>query len=245
MLAIIPARGGSKGLPGKNVKFLLGKPLIAYAVENALASKYISEVIVSTDDKEIANVAVHYGAVNPFMRPHELATDSALAVDTFIYTIERLNESRIKKIENFIVLQPSSPLRLNEDVDGAIELFYQKKADSVVTYCIENHPIHWHKYLNSDNSFTEIFEDFKVRNRQEKRRSYYPNGAAFVFKYSIIKRKLYYTDKSYGYIMPRNRSVDIDTLEDFEYAEFLLNKRKVQNANYCTLHFTPCLPALS
>ncbi len=225
MLAIVPARGGSKGLPGKNVKLLSGKPLIAYAIENALASRYISQVIVSTDDDEIANVAVKYGAINPFMRPSELATDSALAIDNYIYTIDRLNQSRMEKIENFIVLQPTTPLRLTEDIDGAIELFYEKKADSVITYCAEHHPITWHKYINSDNSFTAIFEDINLKNRQENRPSYYPNGAAFVFKYSIIKRRLYYTEKSFGYIMPRNRSVDIDTREDFEYAEFLLNLR--------------------
>ena len=224
MLAIIPARGGSKGLPGKNIKPLLGKPLIAYAIDAALKSKYISEVIVSTDDEKIAEVAVNHGAINPFMRPAELATDQARAVDNYIYTINRLNKTRADKIKYFIVLQPTSPLRTTEDIDGAIKMFYEKKADSVITYCEEHHPITWHKYLNKDHSFSNIFED-SLANRQAHRPTYYPNGAAFVFRFEIIKKEIYYTDNSYGYIMPRNRSVDIDTLEDFEYAKFLLQRR--------------------
>ena len=100
MLAIIPARGGSKGLPRKNIKELLGKPLIVYTVEAAICSKEISEVIISTDDEEIAKIAVDFGATCPFMRPSELATDSALAVDAYIYTIERLKKERERERAN-------------------------------------------------------------------------------------------------------------------------------------------------
>lgn len=221
MLAIIPARSGSKGLPGKNIKELLGKPLIAYSVEAALCSKAITEVVVSTDDKEIADIAVKFGANCPFLRPPELATDSALAVDAYIYTIERLMKERLTTIDNVIILQPTSPLRLPADIDGCVDLFTEKSADSVVSYTEEAHPITWHKYISDENRIESIFQE-EIKNRQDYRKSYYPNGAVYVFKYSMIKEKTYYTEKSYAYIMPRNRSVDIDYLEDFLYVEYLL-----------------------
>ncbi len=225
MIAIIPARGGSKGLPGKNVRPLNGKPLIAYAIEEALKAKHIDRVIISTDDEEIARVAVEYGAELPFMRPAELASDTAMAIDNYIYTIGRLEEEGGKPIDAFVVLQPTSPLRIAEDIDGAIELFKQKGADSVISYCQEAHPVSWHKYLDEEGRFVDIF-DANIKNRQENRVSYYPNGAVYVFRTSMIRERKYYTDKSYAYVMPRMRSVDIDFIEDFEYAEYLLNRLK-------------------
>ncbi len=224
MIAIIPARGGSKGLPGKNIRPLNGKPLIAYAIETALNTEHIDRVIVSTDDENIAKVALAYGAEIPFMRPKILAVDTAQAIDNYIYTINRLEKEGNEKIEAFVVLQPTSPLRITEDVDGAINMFLQKEADSVISYSLESHPVKWHKYLSEDSRFENIFDD-NIANRQDNRPSYYPNGAVYVFRTSMIREKKYYTDKSYGYIMPRTRSVDIDFLEDFEYAEFLLNRR--------------------
>ena len=224
MIAIIPARGGSKGLPGKNVRPLNGKPLIAYAIEAALKARHIDRVIISTDDEEIARVAVEYGAELPFMRPAELASDTALAVDNYIYTIGRLEEELGKIIDSFVVLQPTSPLRIAEDIDGAIELFQNKKADSVISYCQEAHPVTWHKYLDDDGRFVDIF-DANIKNRQDNRISYYPNGAVYVFRTSMIRERKYYSDKSYAYVMPRTRSVDIDFIEDFEYAEFLLKRK--------------------
>ena len=223
MLAIIPARAGSKGLPGKNIKLLQGKPLIAHTIEQALKAKNVSRVIVSTDDGEIARIALKYGAEVPFMRPKSLATDTALSVDNYIYTIKKLQKENNIKIKEFIVLQPTSPLRTSNDIDNAINLFYKKEADSVISYSKENHPITWHKQINNDLSFTNIFED-KLQNRQDIKTTYFPNGAIFIFKFNIISQKKYYTQKSFAYIMPRNRSIDIDTIDDFEYAEFLLQK---------------------
>lgn len=223
MIAIIPARGGSKGLPGKNIRHLNGKPLIAYTIEAALKAKNIDRVIISTDDEEIARVAVEYGAELPFMRPTELASDTAMAVDNYVYTINRLEGESGKSIDAFVVLQPTSPLRIAEDIDGAIELFNEKKADSVISYTPEAHPVTWHKYINSEGLFEDIFDD-NIKNRQENRVSYYPNGAVYVFRTAMIRERRYYTEKSYAYIMPRSRSVDIDFIEDFEYAEFLLSK---------------------
>ena len=224
MIAIIPARGGSKGLPGKNVRPLNGKPLIAYAIEAALKAKHIDRVIISTDDEEIARVAVEHGAELPFMRPAELASDTAMAIDNYIYTIGRLEKEGGKPIDAFVVLQPTSPLRIAEDVDGAIEMFEHKGADSVISYCQEAHPVTWHKFLDEEGRFVDIF-DSNIKNRQENRVSYYPNGAVYVFRTAMIRERRYYTSKSYAYVMPRSRSVDIDFIEDFEYAEFLLKRK--------------------
>lgn len=224
MIAIVPARGGSKGLPGKNIKNLLGKPMIAYTIEEALKSKYITEVIISTDCKEIEAVAIKYGAKSPFLRPEYLASDSAKAIDNYIYTIDRLNKEFAYDIKDFVLLQPTSPLRTVEDIDKSIELFKDKNADSVVSYTEEHHPIEWHKYITEDGKFENIFEE-KLLNRQEIKKSYFPNGAVFVFDYKLTKQAKYYSDNSYAYIMPRNRSVDVDTLEDFRYIEFLLQER--------------------
>ena len=225
MIAIIPARGGSKGLPGKNVRPLNGKPLIAYAIEEAIKAKHIDRVIISTDDDEIARIAVQYGAELPFMRPSELATDTAMAIDNYIYTVDRLEKESGTTIDAFVVLQPTSPLRIAEDIDGAVELFEKKNADSVISYTQESHPISWHKYLDEECHFIDILKA-NINNRQDNRVSYYPNGAVYVFRTSMIRERKYYTDRSYAYIMPRIRSVDIDFIEDFEYAEFLLRRTK-------------------
>ena len=223
MIAIIPARGGSKGLPGKNIKLLNGKPLIAYTIEAALKAKHINRVVISTDDEVIAKVAVQYGAELPFMRPAELASDTAMAIDNYIYTIDRLEKEGGETIEAFVVLQPTSPLRIQDDIDSAIELFIKKRADSVVSYTQEAHPISWHKYLDEEGRFVDILGS-NINNRQDNRVSYYPNGAVYVFRTEMIRGRKYYTKNSYAYVMPRSRSIDIDFIEDFEYAEYLLRK---------------------
>ena len=221
MIAIIPARCGSKGLPGKNIKDLLGKPVIAYTIEEALKSKYIDEVIISTDSQEIEDVAISLGAKSHFLRPKELALDDSKAIDNYIYTVNRLNNDFDYSVDSFVVLQPTSPLRIVQDIDEAIKLFKEKKADSVVSYTEEHHPITWHKYIDNNGKFENIFEE-KLLNRQDIRSSYFSNGAVMVFKYDLLKINKYFSDNSYAYIMPRRRSVDIDTLEDFRYIEFLL-----------------------
>lgn len=225
MIAIIPARGGSKGLPGKNIKELLDKPLIAYTIQSALKSAAITRVIVSTDSVEIAEVSKSYGAEVPFLRPEYLSSDDALAIDVYLYMIEKLEEESEQKIEEFVVLLPTCPLRTEKDIDAACNIFNEKGADSVISYTEENHPIFWHKYLNENGTLENIFPE-KIDNRQNYRKSYYPNGAIYVFKVELLKKREYYSDCSYPYLMPINRSVDIDTIDDFLYAEFLLMKFK-------------------
>ncbi|MCO5249194.1 MAG: acylneuraminate cytidylyltransferase family protein [Chitinophagales bacterium] len=224
MIAIIPARGGSKGLPGKNIKLLNGKPLIAYTIEAAQKAKFINRVIVSTDCRDIAEIAEEYGAEIPFMRPNRLATDQSMAIDTYLFTIQQLEQIEHKSINEIMVLLPTCPLRTSEDIDKAHNIFISKKADSVISYTPEHHPIYWHKYLTSDNRFENIFES-TIANRQDMKTSYYPNGAIFIFRKDLLIRRLYYAENSFAYVMPRERSVDIDTIEDFEYIEFIMSKR--------------------
>ncbi|RME53460.1 MAG: acylneuraminate cytidylyltransferase family protein [Deltaproteobacteria bacterium] len=225
MILIIPARGGSKGLPRKNIRNLNGKPLIAYAIENGRKARNVSEVIVSTDDPEIAEVARRHGASIPFMRPPELATDTSPAIETYLYTLRRLEAERGCKIESVAVSLPTSPLATPEDIDAAIELFHEKNADSVISYTEESHPILWHKFIDEDLRFHDIFDTNTMPNRQMLRKSYRPNGVIYVMRHALLERGTYYSENSYAYLMPRERSIDIDTLEDFEFAEFLLQKK--------------------
>ncbi len=225
MIAIIPARGGSKGLPGKNIKPLLGKPLIAYTIEAALKSKHISRVIVSTEDEEIAKVAEFYGAEIPFMRPHELATDESSSIDVLLYTINRLNENSQVKHTEIIVLQPTSPLRTHTHIDEAIQLFFDRNAEAVLSFCKERHPIFWNKFITDDGKFESIFSEDFLMNRQMIKPTYYPNGAIYVLNEKLLKQRTYYTDKSYVYLMDSENSIDIDTQEDFNLASYFMKKK--------------------
>jgi len=222
MIAIIPARGGSKGLPGKNIRLLNGKPLIAYSIEAALKAKFITEVIVSTDDDAIAEVSRKAGAGIPFMRPAELALDSSMAIDTYTYTVNKLERERNVKINEIVVLLPTSPLRTSGDIEQAVSLFKGKDADSVISFVEEDHPIAWHKQIDNENKIK--LESKPIQNRQQYDKTYYPNGSIYVFKSDVLRTGNYFTDKSYAYLMPRERSVDIDTAFDFDLATFYLTR---------------------
>jgi len=228
VIAVIPARSGSKGLPGKNIKKMNDKPLIWYTINAAKKSKFIDKIIVSTDDNEIAKISKKYDAEIPFMRPKELARDDSLAIDNYIYTIDRLNKDFNYSISKFIVLQPTSPLRTSLDIDNAIRIFKEKKADSVISVSETIHPPLWLKKIDANGILRNYFNiEIDNKNRQEIEKSYMPNGAIFVFKFSLLKKKYsYYSDKTYPYIMPLERSIDIDSKLDFEFAEYLMKKNE-------------------
>jgi len=212
-------------LPGKNIKILAGKPLIAYTIEAALHSDCISEIIVSTDDEAIAKIALENGASIPFLRPAALASDTASAIDTYLYTIDRIEEERKQKIDSIIVLLPTSPLRKSDDVMEAYRLFIDRNADSVISFTPEHHPVSWHKQIDAGQRFIDVTSD-GLANRQELGKTYFPNGAIYIFKTALLRKREYYSENSFAYIMPRNRSVDIDTIEDFEYADFLMQRQQ-------------------
>lgn len=224
MIAIIPARGGSKGLPGKNIKLLNGKPLIAYTIEAAKQSENVSRVIVNTDDAEISKVALDYGAEVPFVRPSELASDAAKSIDVLLHTLAWLKKNEDLQIDEIIVLQPTSPLRTTQHIDEAIKMYLEKKADSVISYCQEEHPVFWHKFITDEGKFEDIFNGDYLKNRQEIRPTFYPNGAIYILKTKLLLEKKYYSENAYAFLMDKKSSVDIDTMEDFEFAEWLYKK---------------------
>lgn len=226
MLAIIPARGGSKGIPGKNIKLLCGKPLIVYTIEAAMAAKSVDRIILSTDDPKTAKIACKYDVEIPFMRPAYLAQDDSLANDVYIYTIDRLNTSSKSQYEEFIVLQPTSPFRTAIDIDNTIELFHEKRADSLISVSEASHPPLWAKKIDSLGKLKDYFNiNIDNKNRQDLETAYMPNGAIFILKLSLLKSlNSFYSDNTYAFFMPHERSLDIDSPIDFEFAEFLMRK---------------------
>ena len=222
MIAIIPARSGSKGLKNKNIKFFKGRPLICHTIETALKSKYISRVIVSTDSKKIAKIAKANGAEIPFLRSKALSSDKANAVDVYIDVLNKIKIREKIKINNFIVLQPTSPLRISKDIDLAIELFNKKNAYSVISVSKFEIPVEWILKKKNDKICKKFINLKEIQNRQSAEDLFIPNGAIFVFNANYFKnKKKYYSKKTYGYLMPKERSIDIDDILDFKLAELL------------------------
>lgn len=220
MLAIIPARGGSKGLPGKNIKDFCGKPLISYAISEAKKSKYIKRVIVSTDDVDIAKVALEYGAEVPFMRPEALAKDASAALDTYFYTIEEIRKIEGIFYQDFIILLPTAPLRNYHHIDEAIDMYYERKADSIISVCTSDHPIEWTRIVDEKGVLKPFFEGGN-KNRQDYKDTFYPNGQIYIFNYNALKKsKEYYMEKTYPYITDKKYYADIDDIDDFLISEF-------------------------
>lgn len=225
LLGLICARGGSKGLPGKNIKPLNGLPLIAYSIKAALESGVVDKLIVSTDSKEIADVAMQYGAEVPFMRPDELATDTALSADVVYHAMTYIEQNETQ-YDRLLLLQPTSPLRKPEDIRNAVKLFNEKQCKSVIGVSKAcQHPSSFFQLKNR-----EIIEYDKVKkmanvNRQELEDFYKINGAIYLVDWSYFKQsKSFYSENTIAYIMASEKSIDIDDINDFEYAEFLLKR---------------------
>ncbi|ABR56003.1 acylneuraminate cytidylyltransferase [Methanococcus aeolicus Nankai-3] len=225
ILALIPARGGSKGLPRKNIKPLLGKPLIAWTIEQAKNSKYVDKVVVSTDDEEIAEISRKYGAEVPFLRPKELARDDSPTIDTIMHATNWFEE-RGEIFDIIVLLQPTSPLKTTEDIDNAIELFLNNKnALSLVSVKENEHPPFWSFKIENDYIKPLFGNEYINKRRQELPKCHIPNGAIFISYIKVLKEyRTFYTPKTISYIMPPERSVDIDNEFDFLLAEFILKK---------------------
>ena len=219
MLAIIPAREGSKGVVGKNIRPLGGIPLIAHTIKAAIKSKKIDRVIVSTDSQSIADISMEYGAEVPFLRPKSIARDETVMLDVFKFMLERLKIENGEIIDSFVALQPTSPFRNSSDIDSAIELFCNNNTDSVISFTKEAHPPEWNRIINDDSTFSNFITE----------EIYRFNGAVYVYKSELIKNSVMYNDTSLAYVIPEERSLDIDTENDFMYAEFLINKAQQTN----------------
>ncbi len=223
ILGIIPARGGSKGLPGKNIKELHGKPLIAWTIEAGLDCELIDELIVNTDSDEIAEVARQHGGRVPFLRPAELAGDTASTIDVLRHTLQWYEE-RDRRFELVLLLQPTSPLRSAADIQGALRLFRDKKARAVVSVCpVEHHP-HWSNQLPEDRCMAGFLRPQVINKPRQQLPKYYGlNGAIYLAAVDfLMAHGSFFGERTYAYVMDRERSVDIDTAMDFQLAELLL-----------------------
>jgi len=223
VLAIIPARGGSKGLPNKNIKQLLDKPLIAWTIEHALKTKYLDCIFVSTDDDELANIGRKYG-LEVIERPKELAKDETPIIDVLFHFVE-IQELGINGKEIILVLQPTSPIRNAEDIENAIEVFSDNDCESVVSVCESTHPPYW-SFKIEETYLQPLFEKkyLSIR-RQDLKRTYIPNGAIYILTPTVLhKYENLYCNKTLPYVMPIERSIDIDNEIDFMLAELLVKK---------------------
>lgn len=222
MLAVIPARGGSKGVPDKNIRKLAGRSLLSYTVQAALESEIFEKVIVSTDSDQIAEEARRCGAEVPFMRPAELAGDLVSSDDVIVHAVNYYQRNG-KKYETVWKLQPTSPLRTAVHIKEAYQLFLERKADSVISVCMCEHSPLWSGILDEDMHLDHfISNEVKRACRQEMPAYYRLNGAIYIAKTeSLIENRSFLGQNSIAYIMPQEVSIDIDSEMDFRIAEFL------------------------
>jgi len=220
-LAIIPARGGSKRLPNKNILDLAGKPLIAYTIEAAKKSKYIDDIIVSSDSDEILKIAKEYN-IKTIKRPDYLASDTAKTIDVIKHVIE----SMTGEYDYIVLLQPTSPLRNEKHIDEAIELLNVKEADAIVSVCEMDHSPLWSNTLPASLSMESFLRDeIKNKRSQDLEKYYRINGAIYICKTDeLLKQNTLFLDKNiFAYVMNRKSSIDIDDEIDFKLVEVLMN----------------------
>lgn len=226
-LAIIPARSGSKGLKDKNIKLLNGKPLIAYTIEAAKKSGIYSHILVSTDSKKYADIALKYGAEVPFYRSEENASDTASSWEV-VKEVLRNYQKLGTEFEMFTLLQPTSPLRNFEDIKNAYHLFNEKKSIAIVSVCEMEHSPLWSNVLPKDSSLDGFLNVETNKQRQSLAKFYRLNGAIYMANVKeFLENQNLYRKGCYAYQMPTEKSIDIDTELDFRIAEVILNQQEV------------------
>lgn len=226
-LIIIPARGGSKRLPGKNLMKLGERSLLGRTVGTAANLASISEICVSTDDDEIICEARKFGPYVHFKRPADLATDTARSFDVVLHAVNWFEE-RGKVFDAIILLQPTSPLRNSQHIREAIELFESKRAEAVASVCVLEHPLEWCAPISENGSM----EDFGVsldsqKRSQDLQQRYRLNGAIYIYDISALKEKgtFFYSKSVYAYEMGVVESIDVDTYDDFLLAKYWLTNK--------------------
>jgi N-acylneuraminate cytidylyltransferase/CMP-N,N'-diacetyllegionaminic acid synthase len=225
ILAIIPARGGSKGIPHKNIKNLKEKPLIAWTIKESLKSKYIDKLVVSTEDKEIAEISKKYGAEIPFLRPAGLALDSTPGIDPILHAIKWF-KNRNCNFDYVMCLQCTSPFRTYAQIDEAIENLFRKDADSIVSVCKSEITPYWMKKIENGKLKDFLDEDVFYARRQDAPKAYRLNGAIYMAKTQLLLNiKNWYTENTMPYVMDEISSIDIDNILDFKFAEFCMKNR--------------------
>lgn len=229
ILGIIPARGGSKGIPGKNRIPLAGRPLIAYTIEAAQNAVSLSDFLVSTEDKGIAAVAKRLGAPVPFFRPKSLAGDGVAMWPVVRHAVKAWEEKNQQRLYAVVLLQPTSPLRSSADIDLCVRTFHRSQADA----CVSVANSHANPYLNmvrrsGDSVFVQpfIFVKKQCTRRQEAPPTFVINGAVYVIKRDVLDtlKSLFDIQRLASYEMPFDRSVDIDTPDDLSLARYLMKR---------------------
>lgn len=227
VLGLITARGGSKGIPGKNTRIVGGKPLIAWTINAALASVKIKRLIVSTDAPEIAEVAMHFGAEVPFLRPAELALDNSPHLDVVLHALDWLKTIG-ESFDYVMLLQPTSPLRLSEDIDSAIDVAIASLPAAVISV----NELHQHPYftrvIDADGVLSPLIpmKELEYPRRQDLPPAYYINGAIFLNQVDSLRNdRTFYPSGAKGFIMPAERSWQIDTDLDLAVVEAILKEQ--------------------
>lgn len=232
IIAIIPARGGSKGIPRKNIKPLLKKPLIAWTIEQAKKSKYVNKIMVSTDDEEIAEISKKYGAEIPLLRPKELATDESPTIDAIMHAINWFEE-RGECFDITVLLEPTSPLRDVEDIDRCIDLLLKNKmARAIVSVAkLESAHLEFNVVINEEGFIrkTDGSANFRVLRRQDLEDIYFFDGSIYMSYTETLKQKrTFYHELTLGYIVPKYKSHEVDELCDLICIDALM---KAKNEN--------------
>ena len=233
-LGIIPARGGSKGIPDKNIRLLGDKPLIAYTIDAAKRSKLLTDFVVSTDSEKIANVCKNYGLEVPFMRPIELSGDYVESYPVIVHALKKMEESRKESYDYFVMLQPTSPVREAEDIDNSLKILFETETDSVVSVVDAgaSHPLRMKRIVGDNILITYIDQGFEnMKPRQELPPVYIRNGAVYASRFNVLEDVGALVGKNCrAYIMPPERSINIDSMVDFRVAEAII-EQNVKNNN--------------
>lgn len=220
-LALIPARGGSKGIPRKNIRPFCGKPLLQWSIDAALASACVDQVLVSTDDPEIAQVAMACGAEVPFLRPAELASDTAPGIAPVLHALEQLPQ-----VSDVLLLQPTSPLRTTADIEAIVALRQQAVRESAASLTPSSKHPAWMYSLSVDQLLEPLLQFDGVYCRQQLPPAYVLNGALYLASRPfLLREQAFISPDTMGYVMPAERSVDIDTPSDWQWAEFLMEQQ--------------------
>ena len=227
ILGVIPARGGSKRLPNKNIIGIANKPLLAWTIEAGTQSKFIDRLIVTSDNKDILKISSNHGA-ELIQRPNEISGDYSTTFDAIEHVIENINED----YDFICLLQPTSPLRTSKHIDEAIELLFEKKSDAVISVSEMNENPLWSNTLNDDLDMSDFLKD-DVRNKrsQDLKKYYHINGAIYIcnIKKFLAQKTFFIKSNIYAYIMKRERSIDIDDDFDFMIAECIMQRNSSLN----------------
>jgi len=221
ILGLIPARSGSRRIPGKNTKLLGDKPLIAWTIEAAKKSRHMDRVLVSSDSPEIATLAKEWGAEAPFLRPEALSTDTASSADMAVHALEWLRRERGYSPEILFLLQPTSPFRQSLDIDQAIDLLLEQNAEAVVGVSSDLQPLSHLRQLDEKG----FLRPMPLQKEQATTTTYRLNGAVYAIRTEVfLKQKTFFPSRTLPYKMSPESSLDIDTPLEMRFAEFLLNK---------------------